>query len=53
MRASGAYKSAESKTSSETIRWVQVVPHFDGVEMMMSPSRRANASQRALFCRIV
>ncbi|HVT77228.1 MAG TPA: hypothetical protein VHD87_09370 [Acidimicrobiales bacterium] len=49
MRASGAYKSAESKISSDTIRWVHVVPHFDGVEMMMSPSRSASASHLALF----
>ena len=36
------------KTRSAQIICIQVVPHFGGVLMMMSPSRSSNPSQRAL-----
>src|SRR3954470_16823526 len=44
----GAGSSGPSKTSNATSRCIHVVPHFGGVLMTMSPSRKRNPSHRAL-----
>src|SRR4029079_1975275 len=45
---SGAGNSGSWKINSAQIICVHVVPHFDGVEMMMSSSRSSMPSHRAL-----
>ena len=50
--SSGAGNSGPSKIKSAQSIWVQVVPHFGGVLMTMSPGRNANPSQRALSAMI-
>ncbi|MFC7642134.1 hypothetical protein ACFQX6_15040 [Streptosporangium lutulentum] len=44
--------SVDWKISSAQIIWVQVVPHFEGAEITMSPSRNAMSSQRVLSIRM-
>ena len=39
---------ASPKISSAQIICIQVVPHFEGVEITMSPSRNSKSSQRLL-----
>ena len=50
--SSGAGKSGPSKSKSAHSICVQVVPHFGGVLMTMSPGRKAKSSQRLLSATI-
>jgi hypothetical protein len=45
---SGFSRSGVWNTSSAQICCIQVVPHFGGVLITMSPGRNAKPSQRAL-----
>ena len=44
----GRGRSASPKISSAQIICIQVVPHFEGVEITMSPARNSKSSQRLL-----
>ena len=44
----GAPRSTRSRSNIPTIVCIQVVPHFDGVEITTSPGRNVNRSHRAL-----
>jgi hypothetical protein len=53
MRSSERSKVVVWNTSSAQIICIQVVPHFGGVLMMMSPGRSTKPSQRALSLTII